>query len=46
MVQRFRIEAFSRSLQDVMQNNKPFGGKCIVLGGDFQQILPVLQKES
>jgi len=23
---------------------KPFGGKVIVLGGDFQQILPVVKK--
>ena len=26
--------------------NKPFGGKVIVLGGDFRQILPVVRKGS
>ena len=26
--------------------DKPFGGKCVVLGGDFRHILPVIQKGS
>lgn len=46
MVQRFCIKAFNRSLQDIMQNIKPFGGKFVVFGGDFRQILPVLPRES
>jgi hypothetical protein len=25
-----------------MNNNQPFGGKVIVLGGDFRQITPVV----
>lgn len=29
-----------------MQCNLPFGGKCILFGGDFRQILPVVPKGS
>ncbi|CAN6892364.1 unnamed protein product [Brassica oleracea] len=31
-----------QSLQDPSAANKPFGGKTVVLGGDFGQILPVI----
>ncbi|XP_028752703.1 uncharacterized protein LOC114712351 [Neltuma alba] len=44
MVQRYCIEAFDRTLKDIMHSNAPFGGKCIVIGGDFRQILPVIPK--
>jgi len=43
-------EALDRTLRDIMssqdENNKdkPFGGKVVVLGGDFRQILPVIRK--
>ena len=30
------------SLRDLMGNNRLFGGKIMVLGGDFRQILPVI----
>ncbi|XP_028796091.1 ATP-dependent DNA helicase PIF1-like [Neltuma alba] len=46
MVQRYCIEAFDRSLKDLMHSNLPFGGKCIIMGGDFRQILPVVPKGS
>lgn len=42
------FEAVDRSFRDIMrlkdQSNldKPFGGKTVLLGGDFRQILPVL----
>ena len=36
------MEALDRSLQDVTGNDDPFGGKIIVLSGDFRQCLPVL----
>ena len=29
-----------------MQTDKPFGGKCVVMGGDFRQILPVIPRGS
>lgn len=50
MMNRFCFEAFDRTLRDIMasQNKdnleKPFGGKVVVLGGDFRQILPVIRK--
>ncbi|XP_028791065.1 ATP-dependent DNA helicase PIF1-like [Neltuma alba] len=46
MVQRYCIEAFDRTLRDIMHANFPFGGKSIVMGGDFRQILPVIPKGS
>ncbi|XP_028782636.1 uncharacterized protein LOC114738734 [Neltuma alba] len=44
MVQRHCIEAFDRTLKDIMHCSHPFGGKCVVMGGDFRQILPVIPK--
>ncbi|KAJ6935238.1 DNA helicase [Populus alba x Populus x berolinensis] len=42
MNNRFCFEALDRSLRDVLRLNNPFGGKSILLGGDFRQILPVI----
>ena len=50
MTHRNCFEAVDRSLRDILRftasNNadKPFGGKTIVLGGDFRQILPIIAK--
>jgi len=50
MIHRHCIEALSRTLQDIMKKydpqyeNLPFGGKVVVFGGDFRQILPVVIK--
>ena len=44
------FEALDRSLRDILQLEdpqsveKPFGGKVVVLGGDFRQILLVVKK--
>ena len=52
MMNRMCFEAFDRTLRDIMRNiddankDKPFGGKAVVLGGDFRQILPVIKKGS
>uniref|UniRef100_A0A6N2KK71 ATP-dependent DNA helicase n=1 Tax=Salix viminalis TaxID=40686 RepID=A0A6N2KK71_SALVM len=48
MINRFCFEALNRSMQDVIPEGDncgkdlPFGGKTILLGGDFCQILPVI----
>ncbi|XP_061345352.1 uncharacterized protein LOC133291163 [Gastrolobium bilobum] len=48
MVHRFCFEALDRTLRDVLRFSDtncvdmPFGGKIVVLGDDFRQILPVI----
>ena len=42
MMNKFAFEAVDKSFQDLMNNTNLFGGKIIVLGGDFRQILPVV----
>ena len=44
MCHRFAFEALDKSLKDIMHNNMPFGGKIVVFGGDFRQILPIVPK--
>ncbi len=50
MMHRRTFEAVDFTLRDLMQlddaqaTEKIFGGKIVVLGGDFQQILPVVPK--
>ncbi|XP_035832991.1 ATP-dependent DNA helicase pif1-like [Helianthus annuus] len=52
MVHKHAFEALDRTLKDVLSvsNSRnfelPFGGKTIVFGGDFRQILPVVQNGS
>jgi ATP-dependent DNA helicase PIF1 len=47
MQSRWCIEAVNRSLQFLMNKpGIPFGGKLMVFGGDFRQVLPVLPKGS
>ncbi|XP_042059616.1 uncharacterized protein LOC121804142 [Salvia splendens] len=52
MIHKHCIEAVDRTLRDIMRvcnevnSNKPFGGKTVVFGGDFRQILPVVPKGS
>ncbi|XP_071704431.1 uncharacterized protein [Rutidosis leptorrhynchoides] len=50
MVNKMCIEALDRSMRDICRQSNPdsmdtlFGGKTVVFGGDFRQILPVIQK--
>jgi len=38
------MRAVDRTLRDIMQIDAPFGGKLMVLGGDFRQVLPVIPR--
>ena len=42
MAPREALEAVNQLLQQFMGNELPFGGKVVVLGGDFRQVLPVM----
>ncbi|XP_019058078.1 PREDICTED: uncharacterized protein LOC104814022 [Tarenaya hassleriana] len=50
MAHRHTFETLDRTLKDLMSihdessSDKPFGGKTVLLGGDFRQILPVVQQ--
>ncbi|KAK9065045.1 hypothetical protein SSX86_016428 [Deinandra increscens subsp. villosa] len=44
MAKRQAIEAVDRTLQDIIGVNLPFGGKVMVMGGDFRQVLPVIKR--
>ena len=48
MAHRYCFEALDRTLKDIMpgtsDEGKTFGGKVIVFGGDFRQILPVIPR--
>ncbi|EOY03839.1 Uncharacterized protein TCM_019031 [Theobroma cacao] len=49
MIHRFCFEALNKSLQDLLTDNcletenKAFSGKIMLLGGDFRQILPIVE---
>ena len=43
MLDRYMLEALDRTLKDIMgTSDKFFGGKIIILAGDFRQCLPVV----
>lgn len=50
MMHKHVYEAFDRTLRDILgvvdpaNKHKVFGGKVVVMGGDFRQILPVVRR--
>ncbi|XP_058742334.1 uncharacterized protein LOC131614800 [Vicia villosa] len=50
MANKYCFEALDKTLKDLMSDTKPsksiFGGKVVVFGGDFRQILPVIPRGS
>nr|XP_043616381.1 ATP-dependent DNA helicase pif1-like [Erigeron canadensis] len=52
MVHKHSFEALDRTFRDNLRSsnpnnmNEPFGGKVVVFGGDFRQVLPVLLNAS
>ena len=43
---RLNLECVDRSLKDLMNSEKLFGGKVVFLGGDPRQTLPVVKRGS
>jgi len=41
MAPRYALKIMDRTLRDVMNKDFPFGGKIVLLGGDFRQLLPI-----
>jgi hypothetical protein len=47
MMHRHVFEAVDRTFRDIMKTpDTPFGGKVMVFGGDFRQVLPVIKRAS
>lgn len=46
MKHKYAIHAVDRSLQDLRQDHRPFGGISIIFSGDFRQTLPVVPHSS
>ncbi|XP_076959487.1 uncharacterized protein LOC143635574 isoform X2 [Bidens hawaiensis] len=47
MNERKCFESLDRSLKDLFNNSgQPFGGKFVILGGDFRQTLPIISRSS
>ncbi|XP_026378145.1 uncharacterized protein LOC113272537 [Papaver somniferum] len=46
MAHRYSVEAFNTIVRAITDNKKPFGGKIIIMRGDFLQVLPVVPKAS
>ncbi|KAG5517414.1 hypothetical protein RHGRI_037973 [Rhododendron griersonianum] len=44
MAKRQIVEALDNLLRDITEVDSLFGGKVVVLGGDFRQVLPVIPK--
>ena len=44
MLDKYLLEALDRTLRDLMRaSDKPFGGKVIIIAGDFRQCIPVVK---
>jgi PIF1-like helicase len=46
MARRENIESLDLLLRDLCLPSAPFGGKIVVLGGDFRQTVPVVPKKN
>ena len=46
MVPKFALKAVDQLFRDLTGLDVPFGGKCVIVGGDFGQTLPVVKNGS
>ncbi|XP_050374857.1 uncharacterized protein LOC126792486 [Argentina anserina] len=44
MLNRFAFEALDKTFKDITDSDLSFGGKVMIFGGDFRQVLPVVPK--
>ena len=44
MIPKYALQAIDRMFRDISNIDSPFGGKVVLLGGDFRQILPVVRR--
>ncbi|GBN53294.1 hypothetical protein AVEN_107381-1 [Araneus ventricosus] len=44
MLAKDDLRCIDSLLRDLMNNDKPFGGKVIIIGGDFRQTLPIVPR--
>ena len=42
-INKHALHAIDRVMRDITNSNMPFGGKIVVMGGDFRQTLPVVR---
>jgi len=43
MANKYHLECVDRTLRDLTSTDRPFGGKVVLFGGDFRQVLPVMR---
>ena len=46
MLHRYQLEAMDKTLRDLLDDERPFAGKVLVLTGDFRQTLTVVPRAS
>ena len=46
MAHKHSLEALNRTLKDIKNNDKLFGGTLLLLSGDFRQTLPVIPRST
>ena len=42
MTYKYAFNTVDKFFKDLCQNKKPFGGKVIIVSGDFRQTLPIV----
>ncbi|CAM9950314.1 unnamed protein product, partial [Laminaria digitata] len=43
MTHKYCVEALNKTLQDLLNNDSVFGGKCILFSGDWRQVGPIVK---
>ncbi|XP_026396988.1 ATP-dependent DNA helicase PIF1-like [Papaver somniferum] len=46
MAHRYSLEVFNWMMRDITGVAEPFGGKILIMGGDFRRVLPVIRRST